>query len=214
MGDRRGGRGGNEDCIGGCGKALDGEERERECTHDYYEQNMDPKHGMEANCIEKKRVFLPIQPLERQIKEHVMDSQSWHFDGHTLVLIDITDERKPSEIPLHATPFWVRVYDLQFVGRTNEANAKTIGNKIGTFIAVDKTHVIGINKSLRVKTMIDLRKPIMKEVNLKMRGGVTKKFPNQVRKVAFVLLYMWMSRSWGERLWGSNSLCQSKENVQ
>lgn len=90
-----------------------------------------PRHGVEANCIDKNVFFFQFHHWRD--KEFVMESQPWHFDRHVLVLSDVKGELKPSEIPLHTTPFWVRVYDLPFKGRNSEANARTIGNKIGSF---------------------------------------------------------------------------------
>lgn len=128
-----------------------------------------PKHGMEANCIEKNMFFFQFHHWRD--KEHVMENQPWHFDRHTLALSNVSGESKPSEIPLFEASFWVRVYDLPLVGRSSETNARNIGNKVGTFMAVDKSDVVGINKSLRVRTMIDLREPLKKEITLKLRGG-------------------------------------------
>ncbi|XP_021864017.1 uncharacterized protein [Spinacia oleracea] len=140
-----------------------------------------PKHGFEANCIEKNTFFFQFHHWKD--KEQVMEAQPWHFERHTLALSDVNGEVKPSELPLHNTPFWVRIYDLPLVGRTNDANARVIGNKVGSFIKADKSDVIGINKSLRVRSMIDLRKPLKKEVTLKMRGGETESFPVKYEKL-------------------------------
>ncbi|KAL2927001.1 hypothetical protein RDABS01_000048 [Bienertia sinuspersici] len=74
-----------------------------------------------------------------------MDNQPWHFDHHVLILNDIK-------------------------GRMNENNVKNIGNKMGKFLEVDKSDVIGINKSLRMRVEIDVTKPL-KTVELKMRKG-------------------------------------------
>lgn len=41
---------------------------------------------------------------------------------------------------------------------------------------MDKTEGIGVNKSLRIRTIIDLRKPIMREVELSMKGGTKESF--------------------------------------
>lgn len=102
-----------------------------------------------------------------------MEEKPWNFDRHTLALSDVPGGCKPSEISLHKAPFWVRIsiYDLPLAGRISEANAKKIGDKVGSFIAVDKTDVVGINKSLRSRSLIDLLKPLKKEITLKMRGG-------------------------------------------
>lgn len=129
-----------------------------------------PKHGMEANCIGKNIFFFQFHHWKD--KAFVMESQPWHFDRHALIINDIQGNAKPSDIPLYQIPFWVRVYDLPFKGRNNESNAKAIGDKVGVYMNIDKSDVVGINKSLRIRVMIDVRKPLVKEISLKRRGGI------------------------------------------
>lgn len=47
---------------------------------------------------------------------------------------------------------------------------------------VDKSNSIGVNKSLRLRVLIDVRKPLKEEVDLKLRGGVTEKVEVQYEK--------------------------------
>lgn len=132
-----------------------------------------PKYGMDANCLEKNIYFFQFHHWRD--KEFVMEAQPWHFDKHVLALSDVQGDRKPSEYPMHLIPFWVRVYDLPILGRLNETNARRLGDKIGSFVKVDKTDIIGINKSLRIRTLIDVRKPLKKEIELKLRGGAMER---------------------------------------
>lgn len=104
----------------------------------------------------------------------MMESQPWHFDHHALILADVQGDKRPSELPLYYVPLWARVYDLPMRGRNNEQNAKTLGNKIGVYLSMDRTDVIGINKSLRIRVFLDARKPIPKTINMKMKGGTTE----------------------------------------
>uniref|UniRef100_A0A803MGA3 CCHC-type domain-containing protein n=1 Tax=Chenopodium quinoa TaxID=63459 RepID=A0A803MGA3_CHEQI len=89
-----------------------------------------PKHGCEANVIGEKLFFFQFHHWRD--KQTVMESQPWHFDHHVMILDDAKGNMKPSEIPLNSVPFWVRIYDLPFRGRSNEDNARRIGDKIGT----------------------------------------------------------------------------------
>lgn len=68
-------------------------------------------------------------------------------------------------------PFWVRAYDFPLRGRMNVENARTVGNKVGTFIDVDALDVVGINKSMRVRAPLDARKPLVDTIRLKIKGG-------------------------------------------
>lgn len=68
-------------------------------------------------------------------------------------------------------PMWIRVYNLSFNGRLNTNNIEVIGNKNGSFVKIDNSGSVGIDKSLRMRVLIDVRKPLIKKVKVKMRGG-------------------------------------------
>jgi len=84
---------------------------------------------------------------------------------------EIQGKIKPSDIQLSYIPIWVRVYDLPFKGGYNDTNATMIGKKIGSFIQLDKWDSMEIDKSLRIRVLIDARKPLTQKIKLKMRGG-------------------------------------------
>uniref|UniRef100_A0A803M515 CCHC-type domain-containing protein n=1 Tax=Chenopodium quinoa TaxID=63459 RepID=A0A803M515_CHEQI len=112
-----------------------------------------------------------------------MESQPWHFDHHVMILDDAKGNMKPSEIPLHLVPFWIRVYDLPFRGRSNEDNARRLGDKIGSYITMDKSDVIGINKSLRIRVLVDVNKPLKKVMELRTGRG-TMEVPIKYEKLS------------------------------
>lgn len=66
---------------------------------------------------------------------------------------------------------WVRVYNLPFKGRLNINNIEAIRNKIGSFVKIDNSGSVGIDKSLRMRVILDVRKPLTKQVKVKIRGG-------------------------------------------
>lgn len=140
-----------------------------------------PKHGLDANCLEKNTFYFQFHHWRD--KEFVMEAQPWHFDKHILALSEVCGDLKPFEYPLHWAPFWIRVYDLPILGRSNEMNAKRIASKVGTFVKVDKSDIIGVNKSLRVRVMIDVQKPLKDEIELKLRGGVVEKVKVRYEKL-------------------------------
>lgn len=112
-----------------------------------------------------------------------MEAQPWHFDKHIMALSDIQGDTKPSDYPLFSVPFWIRVYDLPVMGRHNKANARRIGNKAGEFVKMDRSDVIGVNKSMRIRVMVDVRKPLKKDVEMKLRGGVTERVRVKYKKL-------------------------------
>uniref|UniRef100_A0A803LDR3 Zinc knuckle CX2CX4HX4C domain-containing protein n=1 Tax=Chenopodium quinoa TaxID=63459 RepID=A0A803LDR3_CHEQI len=56
--------------------------------------------------------------------------------------------------------------------KNNEENARRIGDAIGRYIDMDKSDVIGINKSLRIRVYLDVNKPLKKSVELKTGKGL------------------------------------------
>lgn len=129
------------------------------------------KHGLEISNIGKN--LYQLQFHHWRDKNKVVDGQPWHFDHHALIMGDIGDLEKPSEADLYWLLVWVRFYDIPFKGRQNESNALILGNKVGQFVAHDKRETSGLEKSLRIRVLIDVRKPLKKSINLKMRGGVS-----------------------------------------
>ena len=57
-----------------------------------------------------------------------------------------------------------------------------MGNKIGSFVKMDNSNLMGIDKSVRIRVMIDVRKPLVKSVKLKMRGGLEDQFDVKYEK--------------------------------
>lgn len=128
-----------------------------------------PSHGLDISSIgENKFMF---QFYHWRDKKRVMEDQPWHFDKHAIVLSDIEGNLKPSDMELFELPLWVRVYNLPFKGRLNHQNFEAIGNKIGTFVKIDCSGSLGIDKSLRMRVLIDVRKALIQKVKVKMRGG-------------------------------------------
>lgn len=104
-------------------------------------------------------------------KKRVVEGQPWHFDKHAIILGDIEGNTRPSDMQLFALPMWVRVYNLPFKGRLNTKNVEAIGKKIGSFVKIDNSGSIGIDKSIHLRILVDVRRPLLKAVKVKMRGG-------------------------------------------
>ncbi|XP_021741925.1 uncharacterized protein LOC110708126 [Chenopodium quinoa] len=139
-----------------------------------------PKHGVDISNIGKNR-FL-FQFYHWRDKQRVLDEQPWHFDRHALILGETTDSVKPSDIELFHLPMWIRVYNLPFKGRLNLANIENIGNKIGMFVKLDAAAKVGIDKSIRIRVLVDVRKPLFKQARLKLRGGIEEAFEVKYEK--------------------------------
>lgn len=136
---------------------------------------MEPKARITRKRIENNLFFFQFH--HRSDKAFVMESKPWNFDHHALILSDIKGNDRPSKLPLHKVPFWVRVYDLPLRGRNNENNARALGEKLGTYVRMEKSDVIGINKSLRIRVLLDARKPLPCSVKFKLMGDRIQELP-------------------------------------
>lgn len=52
-------------------------------------------------------------------------------------------------------------------------NARMMGDKIGEFVEMDRSDSLGMEKSIRIRVKLDVRKPLKKSVAIKIRGGET-----------------------------------------
>ncbi|KAL2937729.1 Structural maintenance of chromosomes protein 2, partial [Bienertia sinuspersici] len=111
------------------------------------------KHGVEARRVEDN--MFSFQFFHWRDKARILEGQPWHFDRHALCLSEINDDGKLSESQLHSLPMWVRFYSLPYKGRGNEANSQTLANKVGTFMKLDKSKEIDIDRSIRIRVAVD-----------------------------------------------------------
>ncbi|KAL2899240.1 hypothetical protein RDABS01_024322 [Bienertia sinuspersici] len=146
-----------------------------------------PKYGVEISNIGKNLYMCQFHHWKD--KQYVLNEQPWHFDRHAIILKEIEENVKPIDIELSELPMWVRVYNLPFKGRLNQGNIEKIGNKLGSFIRMDNSGAMGIDKSIRIRIWIDVRKPLLKKVKLKMRNGVEEYFEVKYEKPPLFCFY-------------------------
>ncbi|KAL2903350.1 ATP synthase gamma chain [Bienertia sinuspersici] len=137
-------------------------------------------YNVEINNIDKN-LFI-FQFYQWKDKQRVLEGHPWHFNRYALILGEMEGKEKPSDISLCHLLMWVRVYNLPFKGRMNMVNVESIGKKIGTFVKMDNSGSVGIDKSIRIWVLIDARKPLMQKVEIKMRGGVEEAFDVKYEK--------------------------------
>lgn len=137
-------------------------------------KNKERKHDVEIRSTGKN--LYVFQFHHWRDKQRVVEGQPWHFDRHVLLLNDIMGNCKPSDIPLFEFPIWARVYNLPFKGRLNSLNMQAIGDKIGTFVRMDQSGAMGIDKSVRIRIKHDVRKPLVSCIRVKMKNGMEEEF--------------------------------------
>ena len=128
-----------------------------------------PMHGVDISSIGENTFIFQFHHWRD--KSRVVEGQPWHFDKHAIIFDDIQGNFKPSDLDLYALPMWVRIYNLPFKGRLNLSNVEALGKKIGEFIKMDSSGLLGIDKSIRLRIKVDVRKPLMQRVKVKLRGG-------------------------------------------
>ncbi|KAL2894663.1 Gag polyprotein [Bienertia sinuspersici] len=136
---------------------------------------------------------------------------------------EVDGDIKPSEIQLSTIPIWSRINDLPFKGRGNETNARMIGEKIGSYICMDKSE--NLDKSLRIR-----------KVKIRTRGGEKEEFAVNYEKLLLFCFIcgklghgekecdahrgdfspknnfgLWMKASPVRKVWGENVTKQEEE---
>ncbi|MCH88312.1 zinc CCHC-type-like protein, partial [Trifolium medium] len=121
-----------------------------------------------------KNLFL-FRFASKRDADSVMKNGPWSFDRNLVVLKRISGEEQPSDLEMHTGEFWTRIYDLPLKLRS-ESMAKKLGDIIGSFMEVDSKDCNRLGKFLRVKTSIDLRKPLKRGTIVKYQGKDLKVF--------------------------------------
>ncbi|XP_058740824.1 uncharacterized protein LOC131623919 [Vicia villosa] len=122
-----------------------------------------------------KNLFLFRFSTKRDL-ETVLRNGPWSFDRNLLVLVRISGEEQPSALNMHFGVFWVRIYELPLILRT-EAMAKKIGGIIGVFEEMDQKEAHKNGRFLRVKVKMDLKQPL--------KRGTVVKFKDKTLRIHF-----------------------------
>ncbi|XP_058775409.1 uncharacterized protein LOC131649675 [Vicia villosa] len=101
--------------------------------------------------------------------ENVMRNGPWSFDRYLLVLDRVSGEEQPSDLKMHYGEFWVRIYELPLMLRS-EAIAQKMGNIIGEFVEMDMREAHRNGRFLRVKAKIDLKSSLKRGTVVRFKG--------------------------------------------
>ncbi|XP_058775391.1 uncharacterized protein LOC131649656 [Vicia villosa] len=115
------------------------------------------KHAVEVQDL-SKNLFLFKFGSKRDM-EYVLKSGPWSFGRALLVLRCISGEEQPSDLNMHFSSFWVRVYDLPLMLRS-ETMAKKLGNIIGSYEEMDVKEAHRNGRFLRIKVTLNLKEPL------------------------------------------------------
>lgn len=124
-----------------------------------------PTKGM--ICRDMGANLLSFQFHSKRDLERVVAMEPWHFNKHVLVLKPITNETQPSQMKFDKTQFWIRLYDVPMMGRS-EVCLKQIGSRFGEVVEIDTSTTDGLTKSVRIRVVLDLNKPIKRGTKIKI----------------------------------------------
>ncbi|XP_058727051.1 uncharacterized protein LOC131598472 [Vicia villosa] len=120
-----------------------------------------------------KNLFLFRFATKRDLEE-VLKNGPWSFDRNIMVLARVSGEEQPTELNMQYGSFWVRVYELPLMLRS-EVMAKKLGGILGEYEEMDQKEAHRNGRFMRIKVKIDLKKALkrgtvvrFKEKNLRV----------------------------------------------
>ncbi|XP_058727213.1 uncharacterized protein LOC131598649 [Vicia villosa] len=114
-----------------------------------------------------KNLFL-FKFSSRRDLEFVLKNGPWSFDRALLVLNRVSGEEQPSDLDMHFGVFWVRIYDLPLMLRS-EAMARKLGSLVGKFEELDMRDACRNGRFMRLKVTIDLKLPLKRGTMVKFK---------------------------------------------
>ncbi|XP_058752316.1 uncharacterized protein LOC131625473 [Vicia villosa] len=114
-----------------------------------------------------KNLFLFKFATKRDL-EYVLRNGPWSFDRYLLVLKRISGEEQPSDLNMHYGSFWVRIYELPLILRS-ETMAKKLGSILGEYEEMDSREAFKNGRFLRVKVTLNLKDPLKRGTIVKFK---------------------------------------------
>jgi len=93
------------------------------------------------------------------------------FDGHTLLLKELTSFEKYSYVVFNTPRCWIKAYDVPGLKQT-KVFAECIPNSMGKFVGIDGDNLVGMDKSLNFMANIDITKPLRRCIRVKVCGAL------------------------------------------
>lgn len=128
-----------------------------------------PTKGM--ICRDMGVSLISFQFHSKRDLDRVIAMEPWHNNKHILVLSPILGDTQPSHMKFNKTPFWIRMYDVPMAGRT-ELCVQQIGARFGEVVDIDRSTLDGFAKSIHIRVVLDLSKPIKR--GTKIRFGTAQ----------------------------------------
>lgn len=118
-------------------------------------------------CRELGDNLISFQFNNKRDLDSVITMEPWQFNKHILVLNPISGDIQPSLQKFDSCPFWIRLYDIPVRGR-GEVTLRQIGMRFGVVKEIDSSTTTGIARSVRMKVVIGLTKPLRRGTKIKI----------------------------------------------
>lgn len=113
-----------------------------------------------------KNLFL-FKFLSKKDLDSILKNRPWSFGRTLLVLNRVSEEEQPSDLNMHFSYFWVRIYELPLMLKS-EAMSRKIG-ALGTFEEMDLREVCRNRQFLRIKVTVDLKSHLKRGTVVKFK---------------------------------------------
>jgi hypothetical protein len=128
-----------------------------------------------------ENLFL-IEFTSEEDKGRVLEGRPWVFEGSLFLIEDFDGCTSPAELSFDKAAFWIRMKNLPLACMGRETG-RMLGSSVGTMVDIDTdAKGVGWGEALRVKVLIDLRKPLARGRKLNMQG-ITKWIPFQYERL-------------------------------
>ena len=122
------------------------------------------------NCKELGNNLFLITFLQPGGKRRALEEGPWDFGGDLFLVREFERNSSLEDLDFYITPCWVRVMKLP-IGLMNKATGVAIGENLGTFLEVDaEEDELAIGHFLRVKILLDIRKPLQRGVTMELNA--------------------------------------------
>lgn len=118
-------------------------------------------------CRELENNLISFQFHSSRDMDRVLSMEPWQFNKHVLVLAKLSANIQPSFMRFDKTPCWIRVYDIPIMGRQKKS-LQLIGNRFGEVLEIEDNKFNGLARSIRLKIILDLNKPLKRGTHIRM----------------------------------------------
>jgi hypothetical protein len=109
--------------------------------------------------------------LQPEGKRRAVIEGPWEFGGDLLIMVDFDETKRLKDLEFTHIPVWIKVFNLS-LGLMNEGMGRLIGDKVGKSLEVETDEDgFAVGNFLRIKALIDVRKPLSRGVMMKDGQG-------------------------------------------